>query len=297
MTRVLIGIDGSIASRAAIRWGAERVRSEGTEAEITLRFVVDDEWGTIGMSALAELQASAGSIAQRELGFARRHAGAVPVHAETSIGAPMLVLASASQDYDLVVVGTHKVGVFHGLALGSRSLQLAAMSPVPVAIVPAPSAAARHGIIMGVGGEAGEDTVVEAAVHESNRTGEPLVLVRSSEHSTAAGRSVLNHAIRVAEVLAPRGGLSERLSSALPGETLAVSSATAVLTVVGRPTEVGAHGYRVLGRTTADLLLNLRGPVLVVPFQSSHVPAAEHVLSAQEASSEEGNDHAITGAL
>lgn len=264
MSRVLVGIDGSIASRAAIRWGIERARGGGG---VKLRHVVDDEWGMVGASALAELRTAAASMVERELAFARAHAGAVPIEAEISIGAPILTLASEAKHFDLVVIGTHKVGVFHGLALGSRALQLAAMSPVPVAVVPASSSAGhRGGIVLGVGGESGEDAVVRVAVDEANRTGEPLILLRSHAHSAAAGEQALNRAARLAETLGPAAGLSERRSSAVPGEALAVMSEQAVLTVVGRPTAVGAHGYRFLGRATADLLMNLRGPVLVVPF-------------------------------
>jgi len=262
--RVLIGIDGSIASRAAIGWGAARAKRDS--GELTLRHVVDDEWGAVGASALTELRANAETMVRAELDFARAHAGAVPVTAEVSVGAPMLTLAAEASGHDLVVVGTHKVGVFHGAALGSRALQLAAMSPVPVAVVPSTSSARRQGVVMGVGGESGEDAVVRAAVDECARSGEPLVLLRSMARSAAAGEQALNRAVRVAMTLGVPAGISEERSSVAPGEALAVRSSRALLTVIGRPTAVGTHGFRVLGRASADLLMNLRGPVLVVPF-------------------------------
>lgn len=268
--RVLIGIDGSMASRAAITWGVTRAQRESSE--VTLRHVVDDEWGAVGSSTLAELRADAESMVEHELAFARSHAGPVPVGAEISVGPPMLTLASEAKHYDLVVIGTHKVGVFHGLALGSRGLQLAALSPVPVAVVPAQSGEGRQGIVMGVGGESGEDAVVRMAADESNRTGEPLILVRSFARSAAAGEHALNRAARVARTVGPVAGISEQRSSAPPGESLVVKSAQAVLTIIGRPTTPGMHGYRLLGRASADLLMNLRGPVLVVPFAHMHTP-------------------------
>ena len=43
------------------------------------------------------------------------------------------------------------------------------------------------------------------------------------------------------------------------------ASRRAVLTVSGRPTEAGARGFRPLGRTNSELLLNAGGPVVVVP--------------------------------
>ncbi|WP_165314283.1 universal stress protein [Agromyces protaetiae] len=273
--RVLIGIDGSIASRAAIAWGIERAREGG--GDVTLLFVVDDEWGTVGASGLAELRSSAATLIEHELVSARAIADAVPVHAEVAVGAPMLTLAIEAKDYAVVVIGTHKVGVFNGLALGSRALQLAALSPVPVAVVPAQSGGQRTGIIVGIGGEAGEDVVVRAAAAESIRTDEPLVLVRSFAHSAAAGEWPLDRATRLAESLVSPAGVSQQRSGAAPGEALAVMSGEAVLTVVGRPTAAGAHGYRPLGRASADLLMNLRGPALIVPFQNGHERAGGEV--------------------
>jgi len=261
---VLIGIDGSIASRAALDWGVARARAARTA--ITLRYVVDDEWGAVGASALAELRRNAEVLAQHELELAREGAGASPVTAEISVGPPMLTLAAEARDHELVVIGTHKVGVFHGLALGARGLQLAAMSPVPVAVVPVSSAGRRHGVAVGIGGEAGEDAAVRAAVDEANRYGEPLVLVQSSASSVLAGAHAISRARALAETLAPAAGVTEQRSSAAAGEALAIMSGQSVLTVVGRPTHPGAHGFRPLGRVTTELLLNLRGPVLVVPF-------------------------------
>ncbi len=53
------------------------------------------------------------------------------------------------------------------------------------------------------------------------------------------------------------------------GEALASASRRAVLTVSGRPTEPGARGYRPLGRTNNDLLMNAGGPVIIVPHATA----------------------------
>ena len=67
-----------------------------------------------------------------------------------------------------------------------------------------------------------------------------------------------------------------RRSTAPPGEALARVSRRAVLTVSGRPTAPGARGFRPLGRTNDDLLMNAGGPVVIVPFEST----AERPVSA-----------------
>ena len=63
----------------------------------------------------------------------------------------MLVLATEASAFESVVIGTHKVGTFHGHALGSRGLQLAAVSPVPAMVVPVDGSHGRSGVAVGVG--------------------------------------------------------------------------------------------------------------------------------------------------
>ena len=56
-TPIHVGIDGSVASRAAIAWAVERAGALG--AGVTLLTVVDDEWGTISDRDLRELRGDA----------------------------------------------------------------------------------------------------------------------------------------------------------------------------------------------------------------------------------------------
>ena len=56
-TTVLVGIDGSVASRAAIAWVIGRAGDLG--AGVALLNVVDDEWGTISDRDLRELRKDA----------------------------------------------------------------------------------------------------------------------------------------------------------------------------------------------------------------------------------------------
>ncbi|MGW9630113.1 universal stress protein [Agromyces sp. NPDC055520] len=261
---ILVGIDGSIASRAAIAWALEQARATGDEVE--LLFVVDDEAGSIGASVIAELQSEATVLAARELEFARDHAGEVPVSVQCAVGSPMLALAGEAAHATAVAIGTHKVGTFHGLALGTRAMQLAAMSPVPLAVVPVASGGPRSGVVVGVGGAPGEEAVIRAAVVEAKRMNQPLILVRADGTSAVASTEALERAVRLAERLGAPAGITQRRSSSSAGETLASMSGRAVLTIAGRPTHAGARGFRPLGRTTGDLVMNLAGPVLIVPF-------------------------------
>lgn len=263
---VLVGIDGSVASRAAIAWAIGRAGDLG--AGVALLNVVDDEWGTISDRDLRELRKDAERLAERELAFARQIAGRVPVSAAVDVGAPMLELASSASAYESVAIGSHKTGTFHGHALGARGLQLAATAPVPVAVVPSSSPNGRSGVIVGAGNAPGWIEAVRFAVREAARLGEPVTVVRS-DRDTPFDERALRALLDAADADEATVDIVLRRTTTPAGEALASASRRAVLTVSGRPTEPGARGYRPLGRTNNDLLMNAGGPVVIVPHSTA----------------------------
>ena len=259
---ILVGIDGSVASRAAVAWAIDRARD--LDASVSLLTVVDDEWGVISGRDLAELRHDAERLAARELEAAREIAGAVPVSAGVDVGAPMLELAASAAAYESVVIGSHKTGMFHGHALGARGLQLAATSPVPVAVVTASPGDRRTGVVVGVGNAPGWIDVVRFALREAVRLEEPLTVLRS-DRDIPFDDGALAKLTEATDDEDASVDLVLRRSTAPAGPSLADASRRAVLTVSGRPTEPGARGFRPLGRTNSELLLNAGGPVVIVP--------------------------------
>jgi nucleotide-binding universal stress UspA family protein len=267
---IVVGADGSVASRAALTWAIDRAR--GTGDELVLVTVVDDGWGAVGGSALAELTGAAERGAEREMEFVRGLAPTVRATSTIVVGSPMLALADAARDADLVAVGTHKVGYFHGHALGSRSLQLAAVSPTPTVVVPVTSWRGRAGVAVGAAEGTDSDEAIRFAAREAKRLGEPLVIVHADgddERPAPAER-----AASLAAAIHPDLGIEVRSSTDPASGVLIGSSRRAVLTVTGR--RASERGFLPLGRTNSDLLMNLAGPVLVVPAtESAAVSAAE----------------------
>jgi nucleotide-binding universal stress UspA family protein len=258
---LLVGIDGSIASRAAITWALARAHAR--QVDVALLMVVDDEWGTIGESALRELHDSAEKTAVRELEFAREAAASTRVRVGLASGNPMLTLSGESTEFGMVVIGTHKGGYFHGHALGSRSLQLAALAPVPVAVIPVATSRGRSGVVVGVGDAPGRAEVVGFAAREAARMQEPLVLLRREHGNIDQERMI--EAERVANEAAPDARVELRRVDSTAGEALATASRRAVVTISGRPTVLGDHAFRPLGRANSDFLMNLAGPAILVP--------------------------------
>lgn len=262
---ILVGIDGSIASRAAISWAI--ARAGDLRAEVFLMNVVDDEWGTISDRDLRELRSDAERLAARELAFAREATDGVPVTAGIDVGAPMIELATSASAHESVVIGSHKTGSFHGYALGTRGLQLAAMSPVPVAVVTASAGNGRSGVVVGAGNAPGWIRAVRFALDEAARLGQPLTVIRSDRDRPFDDRSLSTLTDAAAE--ASTVDLVLRRSTVPAGQALADASGRAVLTISGRPTEPGARGFRPLGRTNSELLLNAGGPVVIVPHTTA----------------------------
>lgn len=265
---IVVGADGSVASRAALTWAIDRARSTGDV--LVLATVVDDGWGAVGGSALAELRGAAERGAERELEFVRGFAPTVEATSVVAVGSPMLALAEAARDADLIAVGTHKVGYFHGHALGSRSLQLAAVSSIPTVVVPVTSWRGRAGVAVGAAEGNDSDDAVRFAAREAKRLGETLVIVHAGgddERPAPAER-----AASLAAAVHPDLAIELRSTADPVSGTLIGITRRAVLTVTGR--RASGRGFLPLGRTNSDLLMNLAGPVLVVPSKADSAASA-----------------------
>lgn len=137
MTKVVVGVDGSPASRAAVRWAAEQARLRNTE------LVAVESWEFSPLIfaadvpvALDELRAS---VVNHLHSVVEAEAGAAPSVTELVVEkAPVPALLEQCEPDDVLVVGSRGRGGFAGLLLGSVSQQLAQHSTCPVVIVRPP---------------------------------------------------------------------------------------------------------------------------------------------------------------
>jgi nucleotide-binding universal stress UspA family protein len=133
--RVVVGVDGSPASRAALRLGAEI--AERFEAD--LRAVETWEFTPVGAltggeTDLDELQRAAehrlARVVREELGD-----GADGVECVALSEAPVEALLREAESADLLVVGSRGLGGFKGLLIGSVSQQVTTHAACPVLVV------------------------------------------------------------------------------------------------------------------------------------------------------------------
>ncbi len=262
---IYVGVDGSLAARAALEWALDRAAAVGDE--LVLVYVVDDEWGTVGSSARAELSGNAERIVEQELASARAAAPLVPARAVVAVGNPMLTLAALAREAELIVVGTHRTGYFRGRAFGSRSLQLAATSSTPVAIIPQVPGRTRRGVVLGIDTAAASNEAIEFAAYEATRLRSDLTLLHSTwpkPLTEVFAHAVFDATLSAIREAAPGLAVRPRLVEEPAAEALTDLSRNMALVVAGRPRRAGAED-RGLGTVAHDLLLNQAGPVVIGP--------------------------------
>jgi nucleotide-binding universal stress UspA family protein len=134
MKRIVVGVDGSEASQAALAWAVEEARLRGAEVDAVT---------VCSYLAFAAGFASPLTQGRDELGQAKAVLDRACDAVKTDVtinrlleeGLPVPALLSTAQDADLLVVGSRGWGGFTGLMLGSGSQQVAAHAPCPVVIV------------------------------------------------------------------------------------------------------------------------------------------------------------------
>jgi nucleotide-binding universal stress UspA family protein len=281
-TRIRVGIDGSEASRAAVRWSVRRLATfdNGADKALTLVHVVDDDWGMMGSRNMEALREDGRILAAKEAEYVRSLGTDLAVETEVLIGNPIWELIARSVGETMTVVGTHKTGFIQGRVFGSRSLQLAAAARAPVAIIPQSQPHDSRGIVVGVDGSAAGRAALRFAAEEAARTRQTLVLVRAwrapkhpnegepslfgdQERAAQKASVELSAAEKLARSIFPSGEIRVRNVGRSPAEALLDASTRASLLVIGGTRRTGGERM-VLGSVSHDVLLNLAAPTVVV---------------------------------
>jgi nucleotide-binding universal stress UspA family protein len=144
MTRIVVGIDGSRHSQRALEWAVtESAVRRAPLTVITVYSSVVTFWGgavalppdrTVRDRALVDAREAADKALAPTLAGDERPES---VTVDAVNGLPADVLVRASEDADLVVVGSRGSGGFARLLLGSVASQVAYHAHCPVAIIPA----------------------------------------------------------------------------------------------------------------------------------------------------------------
>jgi nucleotide-binding universal stress UspA family protein len=136
--RIVVGVDGSEGSKAALKWAIEEARLRDAKVLAAHAWVaypqlapesplLAEDWST--------LRDSANEFVDTFVADTIGEQPDVEVTAMAVHGTAASALVEAAKDADLLVVGSRGLGGFTGLLLGSVSQQCAHHSPCPVVIV------------------------------------------------------------------------------------------------------------------------------------------------------------------
>ena len=140
MTKIVVGVDGSEESQAALNWAYDEARQRGSELDVVHAWTYPYQGPRTGVTEprdLMELDA-AKALEQTMTRLHRDRAGAsagVTTHAHVREGNPADVLVQESKDAELLVVGSRGRGGFASLLLGSVSTAVTHHASCPVVVV------------------------------------------------------------------------------------------------------------------------------------------------------------------
>ncbi len=138
MERIVVGVDGSENSRAALRFAIAEAKAHGASVQAIMawhRPYMGDAWAMPIPIDIAEMEKAYREELEAFVAAADPDGVVEPVIIE---GSAAQGLIDAGHGALLLVVGSRGHGGFLGLLLGSVSNQVAAHAPCPVVIVPAP---------------------------------------------------------------------------------------------------------------------------------------------------------------
>jgi nucleotide-binding universal stress UspA family protein len=162
VSTIVVGVDGSAGSDAALRWALAEAGLRGARLRVVHAYqaqpppLMEVGFGApAGIAAPATLAEEGTQIRQAAEEHARalidgalRRAGdasdGIELERVTGEGPPTQTLLESARGAELLVVGSRGRGGFFGLLLGSVSQQCALHPPCPVVILPPPEEGAAE---------------------------------------------------------------------------------------------------------------------------------------------------------
>jgi nucleotide-binding universal stress UspA family protein len=147
--RVVVGIDGSAGSKAALRFALEDAARRSVPVEAVLAYRPPDYQADFSELGVVDEDRLLGALRTQHDEMAhsvvrdvtRLLPGPVPeVHVRAVMGPPSGVLVRESEGADLLVLGSRGHGGFHNMLLGSTSIQCTMHATCPVTVVHSPEA-------------------------------------------------------------------------------------------------------------------------------------------------------------
>ncbi|MET7551481.1 universal stress protein [Streptomyces sp. NBC_01724] len=268
---VVVGVDGSSSSLAAVEEAAREAQRRRAELRVVHAFSwpVRPVYTPLGDPYTPPDPSPLNRLVNEAAQHARNVAPEVGVTEAVVTGDAVAVLEAESRAADLVVVGPRGMGGFIGMLLGSTAASLAAHSRCPVMVV-REEPAGTGPIVLAVDGSSVGEKAVEFAFAEAALRGAEIVAAHAWLPDYAPAGTGPESAERLlAQALAgrteryPDVTVRHEVLSGETRETLIEASRNAQLLVVGARGRGGFAGL-LLGSVSQALLHHAHCPVTVV---------------------------------
>ncbi len=278
---IVVGVDGSPASEAAVAWAARDAASRGVGLTLVhaLPSVMSPIWLDVPVPQdYWDLQDEHGrevlDAARRITTEATVSGGPVRILDKAVPGHPVATLIEYSRHADLLVVGTRGLGKWGRRLLGSVSSSLAHHAHGPVAVIPENECSATAPVVVGVDGSPASELATEIAFDEASRRGVELVVVHTwtdlnsefpdvkwddlgAEAERALAEQLAGWCERYPDVVVRRVVMPDK-----PARQLLAHAETAQLLVVGNRGRGGFTGM-LLGSVSSAVVHSSVAPVIV----------------------------------
>ncbi|GAB3266770.1 universal stress protein [Arthrobacter pigmenti] len=297
-TDVVVGIDGSDTSSAALAWALREAQLREARLRLITAYGMPLLENTSIASAYREVHGKLRDIAADTVRSARAEVSGQGVEVVGAVieGDAAGALISAAETAGLLVVGSRGLGGFTGRLLGSVSSALPGHAQCPVVVIPGAETKGRHknrshsddvghtGVVAGIDGSEPAAAAALDAAEYAHRRGLPLTLLRArppvesyiplplTEWELEGLQSGIDSEAAWLGRYFPELNITARITDRQPVEVLANASDTAELVVLGNRGR-GGFASLVLGSTSRSVVHHALGPVMIVPHDAGNPDA------------------------
>ena len=291
---VVVAVDGSDASKNAVRWAANTAMKRGIPLRIASSYTVPQFLYAEGMvppkELFDDLQAETLEKIEDARAIAHEVAPEIKIGHTVAEGSPIDMLLEMSKDVTMIVMGSRGMGGLSGMVMGSVSSSVVSHASCPVVVVREDNnvtEANKYGpVIVGVDGSEVSQKATEVAFAEAAARGAELIAVHTwmdmQVQASLAGLSAAQAEWaevekdqanlldeRLAEFTAkyPSVSVKKVIARDRPVRALSDAAEGGQLLIVGSHGRGGFKGM-LLGSTSRSLLQSAPCPMMVVRPES-----------------------------
>ncbi|GAA3766370.1 universal stress protein [Salinactinospora qingdaonensis] len=296
---VVVGVDGSEPSRAALDWAAQAAVHRGVGLTVlyamSMPLIATPFGHPTRVTPTPEVADRASTLLNSAVEHVKTAHPHLSVHTQLSEIEPAPAMLAAAKHADLVVVGSRGHGGAASLFLGSVSVRLASHAACPVVVVPPDSTTLhqpRGRVVVGVDGSAASATALRFALEEAALRDADLTALRAWQPAvpfdpmelaaveyTVDRESLVARATKYVHTIVEEARSEATRSVPVhvvmveehPAQALLTESHTADLIVVGSRGRGGFRGL-LLGSVSQAVLHHAAVPVMVTraDVESAH---------------------------